>query len=94
MNALHDILLPSPVPETLVRGLLFAAFALHLLFVLMMLGTGILGFGYFLQAGGARNWRAQSGLHSSPSCVGTSTSCACSSSTRAWPSCSASGRCC
>jgi mono/diheme cytochrome c family protein len=50
MNALHDILLPSPVPETLVRGLLFAAFALHLLFVLMMLGTGILGFGYFLQA--------------------------------------------
>jgi mono/diheme cytochrome c family protein len=50
MNALHDIILPGPASQTVLHGLLFAAFTLHLLFVLMMLGTGILGFGYFLQA--------------------------------------------
>ncbi len=50
MTSLHDIPLPHPLPETLLRGLLFGSFVLHLLFVLMMLGTAILALSYFIHA--------------------------------------------
>ena len=50
MNSVHDILLGVPIPQTLLRGLLFVTFMLHLLFVLLMLGTAILALSYFIQA--------------------------------------------
>ena len=50
MAPLHDLTLPLPLPDGLQRGLLFGTFTLHLLFVLMMLGTAILGLAYFLHA--------------------------------------------
>jgi mono/diheme cytochrome c family protein len=50
MEPLHDLTLPLPLPDGLQHGLLFGAFALHIVFVLMMLGTAILGLSYFIDA--------------------------------------------
>ena len=43
MNSLYDLILPAPIPGDLIDVLMFSTFFLHLLFVLMMLGTAILG---------------------------------------------------
>lgn len=50
MNALTDLTLAPPIGERVIHGLLFGTFTLHLLFVLMMLGTAILGMWFFLHA--------------------------------------------
>ena len=50
MTSLHDLLLPLPVPREFARPLLFGAFSIHMLFVLLMLGTAILAMAYFLEA--------------------------------------------
>jgi mono/diheme cytochrome c family protein len=50
MEPLHDLTLPLPLPEAVQRGLLFGTFTLHLLFVLLMLGTAILALSYFIHA--------------------------------------------
>lgn len=44
-----DLFLAMPLPQTWQHGLLFVAFGLHLLFVLLMLGTAMLGLVFFLQ---------------------------------------------
>ncbi|OIQ49783.1 Cytochrome c [Pseudodesulfovibrio hydrargyri] len=44
----QDLFLALPLPEIWLRILLFVTFGLHLLFVLLMLGTAMLGFIYFL----------------------------------------------
>ncbi|WP_338668696.1 c-type cytochrome [Pseudodesulfovibrio methanolicus] len=44
-----DLFLALPLPEIWLRILLFVTFGLHLLFVLLMLGTAMLGFTYFLK---------------------------------------------
>ncbi len=49
MTSLHDLLLPPPIPEGFAKALLFAVFSVHLLFVLLMLGTAILALAYFLE---------------------------------------------
>lgn len=41
MNTLIDILLPAPLPDSWLSGLLFTAFALHLIFALLALGTAL-----------------------------------------------------
>ncbi len=50
MTTIHDLLLPIPVPQGLIRALMFGVFAIHLLFVLLMLGTAILALSYFIHA--------------------------------------------
>jgi mono/diheme cytochrome c family protein len=50
MTSLHDLLLPLPVPREFARALLFGVFFIHLMFVLLMLGTAILAMAYFLEA--------------------------------------------
>lgn len=50
MTPWKDLFLALPLPEPLLRGLLFTAFGLHLLFVLLMLGTAMLGLYSFLEA--------------------------------------------
>ncbi len=50
MNRLTDLLLEKPIPETLLRGLLFTSFTLHMLFVLLTLGTAILAIYYFIDS--------------------------------------------
>ena len=50
MTAIHDILLPAPIPHALIKYLLFGLFTVHLLFVLLMLGTAILAMAYFIHA--------------------------------------------
>ena len=45
----QDLFLKLPLPEIWLRILLFTTFGLHLLFVLLMLGTAMLGFVCFLQ---------------------------------------------
>jgi mono/diheme cytochrome c family protein len=50
MTSLHDLLLPLPLPQELARTLFFGLFFIHLLFVLLMLGTAILALAYFLEA--------------------------------------------
>ena len=49
MNILFDILLQKPLPDPWLQGLLFAAFTLHLLFVLFTLGTAMLAIAYMLR---------------------------------------------
>ncbi len=49
MGHWKDLFLSMPLPEGWLHGLLFVAFGLHLLFVLLMLGTAILGLVFFLQ---------------------------------------------
>jgi mono/diheme cytochrome c family protein len=55
VNSLYDLILPAPIPGVLIDVLMFSTFFLHLLFVLMMLGTAILGMAYFIFA-----WRDES----------------------------------
>ena len=57
MNSLFDILLDRPLPLAAIRGLLFGTFALHLLFVLLTIGTVILGMAYLVHGW----WGRQSG---------------------------------
>ncbi len=49
MNALTDLPLPRPLAQGWIDALLFAAFLLHLVFVLLLLGTAILGFAQHLR---------------------------------------------
>lgn len=55
MNSLFDVLLDKPLPDLMVRGLLFVLFTFHLLFVLFTIGTAILGVFYFAQT----HWRGR-----------------------------------
>lgn len=50
MTTIHDFLLPVPIPHGLIRALMFGVFTIHLLFVLLMLGTAILALAYFVHA--------------------------------------------
>jgi mono/diheme cytochrome c family protein len=50
MNSLHDILLKKPLPDEWLHGLLFTTFTLHILFVLLTLGTAIIALYYFVDA--------------------------------------------
>jgi mono/diheme cytochrome c family protein len=54
MSSLYSLLLTRPLPDSLLRGLLFTAFTLHMLLVLLTLGTAILALSYFIHA-----WRGQ-----------------------------------
>ncbi|MFZ0050459.1 MAG: hypothetical protein WAK96_01665, partial [Desulfobaccales bacterium] len=56
MNRLFDLLLAKPLPEAWLQGLLFFAFTLHLLFVLITLGTAILAVFFFVDF----YWRGRS----------------------------------
>ena len=56
MNRLFDLLLAKPLPEAWLQGLLFFTFALHLLFVLITLGTAILAVFFLLDF----HWRGRS----------------------------------
>ncbi len=56
MNRLFDLLLAKPLPEAMLQGLLFFAFTLHLLFVLITLGTAILAVYFFVDL----HWRGRS----------------------------------
>lgn len=58
MNGVFDLTLPTPLPEEAIQFLLFLTFQLHLMFVLMMLGTAILGMYYFISAWWGRYDRA------------------------------------
>ncbi|SMF28786.1 c-type cytochrome [Desulfovibrio gilichinskyi] len=49
MKQWTDLFLTLPLSEGWLRFLLFVSFGLHLLFVLLMLGTAMLGFVFFLQ---------------------------------------------
>ncbi|WP_207263311.1 cytochrome c [Desulfovibrio sp. Huiquan2017] len=49
MEPWKDLFLALPLPEIWLRILLFVTFGLHLLFVLLMLGTAMLGFVFFLR---------------------------------------------
>lgn len=49
MNQWTDLFLKMPLPESWQNALLFIAFGAHLLFVLLMLGTALLGLMFFLQ---------------------------------------------
>ena len=46
----NDLFLALPVSENVLDALLFISFGLHLLFVLLMLGTAMLGLALFLHA--------------------------------------------
>ena len=64
MTQWNDLFLRMPLPESWQNGLLFVSFGLHLLFVLLMLGTALLGLLFFLQKcltgeGGAQLWNKQ-----------------------------------
>lgn len=48
MTQWTDLFLRMPMPETWLHGLLFIAFGMHLLFVLLMLGTAALGLLFFM----------------------------------------------
>jgi len=50
MNRLSDLLIGNPLPEALLRGLLFTSFTLHMLLVLLTLGTAILALYYFIDS--------------------------------------------
>ncbi|MCB2187703.1 MAG: c-type cytochrome [Deltaproteobacteria bacterium] len=50
MNNLHDLLLGKPLSDALMELLLFASFALHLLFVLLMLGTAMIAVFFFIHS--------------------------------------------
>lgn len=47
MNNLHDLLLAKPLGDGVLELLLFGSFALHLLFVLLMLGTAMIAVFFF-----------------------------------------------
>lgn len=48
MTQLFDILLKKPLSDLFLQGLLFVAFTLHILFVLLTLGTAIIALYYFV----------------------------------------------
>lgn len=50
MTQWTDLFLVMPLPQDWLHGLLFIAFGAHLLFVLLMLGTAMLGLVFFLEA--------------------------------------------
>lgn len=50
MNTLHDMPLPLPLPAAWLHGLMFVTFALHFLFVLLTLGTALIGITHLLRA--------------------------------------------
>ena len=50
MNNLHDLLLSKPLDESFMAVLLFSSFALHLLFVLLMLGTAMIAVFFFVHS--------------------------------------------
>ncbi len=50
MKPWEDLFLALPLPEHWLRGMLFVTFGLHLLFVLLMLGTAMIGLYSFLEA--------------------------------------------
>jgi mono/diheme cytochrome c family protein len=50
MGQWTDLFLSLPLPESWLHMLLFVSFGLHLLFVLLMLGTAMLGLTFFIQA--------------------------------------------
>lgn len=54
MDRLSDLILVAPISQTLLKGLLFTSFTLHMLFVLLTLGTAVLALYYFIdsQCGG------------------------------------------
>lgn len=54
-----DLFLKLPLPADWLHGLLFATFGLHLLFVLLMLGTALLGLLFFLEKWLAGDTREQ-----------------------------------
>ena len=85
MQQWTDLFLNMPLPESWMRGLLFVTFGLHLLFVLLMLGTAVLSLLLFLrdilrQPSPAQHWNNTSRIRTWGS--------------RAWLWCWASGRCC
>lgn len=57
MNNIYDILLEKPLPDEWIHGLLFIFFALHMVFVLLTVGTAILSVYYFIDSrwGGKTN---------------------------------------
>ena len=50
MNNLYDILLKKPIPDEWIQSLLFTFFTLHMIFVLLTIGTAILSVYYFLDS--------------------------------------------
>jgi mono/diheme cytochrome c family protein len=50
MNSLFDILLKKPLADSMLRDLLLTTFTLHILFVLLTLGTALLTLFYFVHA--------------------------------------------
>ncbi len=50
MSNLHDLLLAGPLGHRTMEALLFASFALHLLFVLLMLGTAMIAVFFFVHS--------------------------------------------
>lgn len=50
MNSLFEIMLSRPLPDAWFRGLLFASFTLHMVFVLLTVGTAVLSVYYFIDA--------------------------------------------
>lgn len=50
MGNLYDILLIKPLPDEWLQGLLFSSFTLHILFVLLTIGTAMLSIYYFIDA--------------------------------------------
>lgn len=59
MTEWTDLFLVMPMPQDWLHGLLFIAFGVHLLFVLLMLGTAMLSLVFFLQAWFARDTKLQ-----------------------------------
>ena len=57
MNNLHDLLLAKPLADHTMELLLFGSFALHLLFVLLMLGTAMIAVFFF-----AHSWLTGQGF--------------------------------
>ena len=57
MNNIYDILLEKPLPDEWIHGLLFIFFTLHMVFVLLTVGTAILSVYYFIDSrwGGKTN---------------------------------------
>jgi mono/diheme cytochrome c family protein len=50
MNSLFEILLKKPLSDVLLQGLLFITFTLHMLFVLLTIGTAVLALYYFIHS--------------------------------------------
>lgn len=57
MNSLHDLLLAKPLADRTMELVLFGSFALHLLFVLLMLGTAMVAVFFF-----AHSWLSGQGF--------------------------------